>query len=506
MTTIKQAAEFIGKCKNPFFFIETMWGLEPQPCYSQYQELLEASEPEDWQAEWFGKKMEDGQWKWKDFRLGKHITWQQCAILEGIRRGVDDYGHQTNKIAVKTGNGIGKSCLAGWLIPWFLFAFPDSVVPCTAPTASQLNDVLWKETASWIHRMPDIYKSLYDITAGYIRMVPEPTAWYARARTSRKENPEAFSGIHAPHVMAVADEASGVPDVIFEYGKGIATSPFWLFLMFSNPTRLVGHFKKSFNEGTDWRNYTFDSRQSPVVDWKFVIEKTEDSGFDSDDFRVFVKGEFPSADSMDDQGYVPLFNPVELESAQIGDGDIKYTAMGVDPAGEGVDKSAFVARSAHVAKILAEETKSTPKSVAARAITFLAHFRIEAGNVVVDNFGEGANVAVEMAKARQNAYPLNVGKASQDSKYLNIRAELCWKMRQWLRSGGQLVRDKRWNELLNIRYRYNESGKLQIMSKEKMRREGIPSPNCFDAFMLTFAVDESVNLDPFPTVDPGDIW
>lgn len=822
----KKAAEFIQNCRDPFFFVEAMWGLTPQPCYRQYTEVLKNTEPENWKAEWFGENLGDDKWKWYDFQKGKHITWQQCAILEGVRRAVVGYGGVTNKIAVKSGNGIGKSCVSAWLVPWFLFAFYQAQVPCTAPTASQMNDVLWKEIGLWINKMPDVYKEIFDWTANYIRITEEPEVWFARARTSRKENPEAFSGVHAPSVMAVADEAcfdeeteiltddgfkffkdlskndkvlsrnnngnsefvkptkihrykgqremyvynsrtssfavthnhkmlyktpkvpeyrlkeiseldssgnvyfprkvnfkpsvvtefivpeykgqrktfpeirfcmqdwasfvgwylsegcineynyvnitqnkkanpekckeiedllermgleykfyngkdyminyqqigvelskygkgfknkfipkylkrsehadiflesfckgdgyrrgnrrifytsskrmaddiqemlylsgsagtlkkrkkeakkwhkdhfieskhdsyvineripdhikfkkenlktmthggyvycvttkhgtvftrrngtcmwsgnSGVPDIIFEYGKGIATAPFWIFLMFSNPTRLVGHFRNAFKDTSDWRQYTFRSAESPVVDPKFIEEKKKDSGYDSDDYRIFVQGEFPKADSMDDGGFVPLFTQADLENAMSPDDNPPLKIQGVDPSGEGHDKSAFVGRNAYVAKILAEEQVSTPKSVAARAATFIAEHSIEKRKTVIDNFGSGANVAQELALQGLEVTPINVGNKPSDPKFLNLRAELAWKMREWIKKGGTLVRDDRWMELLNLRYRYNQSGKLQIMSKEKMRKDGIASPNFADAFMLTFAVPD----------------
>lgn len=492
MTDAKAAAEFIRNCRDPFFFIENMWGLTPQPCGRNYIEVLKNTEPENWKAEWFGEE-KDGKWTWLDFRKGSHITWQQFSILEGIRRAVKGYGSITNKIAVKSGNGIGKTCVNAWLVPWFLFSFYHSQVPCTAPTASQMNDVLWKEIGIWINKMPDVYKEIFDCTANYVRIREEPEVWFARARTSRKENPEAFSGVHAPHIMAIADEASGVPDVIFEYGKGITTSEFWLFVMFSNPTRTVGHFRNAFKETSDWRKYTFRSTESPVVDYKFIEEKQSDSGYDSDDYRVFVLGEFPKSDSMDNLGYVPLLLESDIEGAMISGEDPPIKIQGIDPSGEGNDKTAFVGRNAYVAKILAEENISTPKSIAARGATFISQYNIESRKTVVDSFGEGANVSQELALQGFEVYPVNVGNKAIGKKFMNLRAELFWKMREWIKKGGVLIRDDRWRELLNIRYRYNESGKLQIMSKEKMRKEGIPSPNFADAFMLTFAVMDAPN-------------
>jgi len=42
-------------------------------------------------------------------------------------------------------------------------------------------------------------------------------------------------------------------------------------------------------------------------------------------------------------------------------------------------------------------------------------------------------------------------------------------------------------QLCSIRYEYNPTGKVQIWSKEKMRREKIKSPDLAEAVMLAFA-------------------
>lgn len=507
-----KAIEFLKKCRDPFFFIKAMWGLELQSPYDPFKTVIYDVEPEKWRAEWFGEKVGD-RWQWNDFEKGKHITWQQGAILEGVRRaapqftkylntgnlGIEPkvfrkcfYLSEKNKIAVKSGNGIGKSCVSSWLVLWFLFCFRQCQIPCTAPTSSQMNDVLWKEVAMWLNKMPDVYKNLFEVTSGYIRVKEDREVWFARARTSRKETPEAFSGVHAEYIMALADEASGVPDIIYEYGKGIATAPFWLFFMFSNPTRGQGHFRDAFKEGSDWRQYTFDSRESPVVNHKFVQEKIESSGYDSDDFRIFVKGEFPKADAMDSQGYVPLLTEAMIRGAMTGNRDnMPVSVLGVDPSGEGNDKTAFVGRDSYSAVILAEEQVSTPKSIAARAATFISMYKLGSRKTVVDNFGEGANVAQELALSGFNVVAMNVGQPPISPKFLNKRAELAWKLREWIQKGGVLSDDDRWLELLNLRYRYNESGKLQLMPKDKMKKEGLKSPNFADALMLTFAIAET---------------
>ena len=49
------------------------------------------------------------------------------------------------KVAVKSGQGVGKTALEAGLIIWFLVCRPFSKVIATAPTMQQLYDVLWAE-------------------------------------------------------------------------------------------------------------------------------------------------------------------------------------------------------------------------------------------------------------------------------------------------------------------------------------------------------------------------
>ena len=132
---------------------------------------------------------------------------------------------------------MGKSSIIAIVILWFLFCNFQSVVGCTAPTSSQMNDVLWKELSLWINRLPEEVKKLYERTNEYIRISGFAETWFARARTGKKENPEALAGLHADDLMILADEASGVAEEVFTTSESALTNENTLFLMISNPTR-----------------------------------------------------------------------------------------------------------------------------------------------------------------------------------------------------------------------------------------------------------------------------
>lgn len=454
--------------KSPIFFIEKMWGLVPERDNSK-------------------------------FIKGKHISWQQHDILLATEAAIR--GEKPKKISVRSGHGIGKSSTFSWLILWYLFTHKDAQISCTAPTSQQMYDVLWKEVKKWLDMMPGGIKELYDWQASYVRIKEKPEIWFARAATARKEAPEAFAGIHGENVMLAGDEASGIPEEIFESGRGALTNENAFVFLFGNPLRLIGYFYDTHHGNKQrWQTLGFSSLDSPLVDKNSgLIQEIRDKySEDSDEWKTRVLGEFPRADAIDEKGYVPLL----LE------GDVRYVRqphfvgdvfLGIDCAGEGKDKTVWVGRDLHKAVILGDERISTSRSIAAKSLTFMDLYGVRQNRVVIDNFGEGANVAHEIEIARQKktynqpiiesdyVHGVNLGDHGEDETFLNKRAECAFLLRKWLRQGGELLVDERWKEIFLIRYRVVErSGKMQIMSKEEMRKMGMPSPDYFDALLLTF--------------------
>ena len=73
--------------------------------------------------------------------------------------------------------------------------------------------------------------------------------------------------------------------------------------------------------------------------------------------------------------------------------------------------------------------------------------------------------------------------------YLNLRAELWFKCKTWLEGlDVKLPRDEAlYSELAAPRYHFTSSGKLQVESKEAMRKRGVNSPDRADAVCLALA-------------------
>lgn len=448
--------EVLRNCrKSPLYFIERCWGLTPAD---------------------------------NDFFIkGKNLTWQQAKVLKAFEDALA--GKASRRISVASGNGIGKTALASWIILWFLLSFREAQIAVTAPSQDQLFDVLWKEAKKWINAMPPQLGAFYEWQQTHIRMKPSPETWFARAKTARKETPEALSGMHGESVLLIAEEASGIDNLIFETAEGVLTSPNVLVLIISNPTRAEGYFYDTHHKFKDqWQTFQFSSIDSPVVDKEFVSIKAG-YGVDSDEYKTFVLGEFPSSDQMDDKGFIPLLSRADLKEVPDESRFGNQSIMGVDPSGEGKNDTVWVLRDQFRAKVVAKESISNPRSIAEKTITLMEHYGVKQSNVYIDNFGVGANVAQEIALSgsRYRVNAVQVGeKATNDKNYLNRRAEAYLSLREWLRTGGELVRHDKWKQLLDIRYKRELSGKVRIISKKELMERGIKSPDVADALSLTF--------------------
>jgi hypothetical protein len=529
MSLLKKYSEdfkiYLQMQRSPIFFIEQMWQLTPQKVKPEYQSIIRyilVTTDQDWERE---KRRISADW-FEPFVKGRDITWQQWLILVCIEKALR--GDASRKISIASGHGVGKSSCVSWIILWFLFCFYDAQVPCTAPTADQMYDVLWKELSLWISRMPSGIKPKYEWTTDHIRMTESPETWFARAKTATKENTEALAGVHSNHVLTIADEASGVPEQVFNTAEGAWTSGNILVLLISNPTRIEGYFYDTHHKLKHlWQTLQFSSIDSPIVDPTFEANIAERHGRGSTDYGIRVTGTFPKGDIMDDSGYISLLTENQINEQPDMEEDYKFlpnSILGVDPAGEGDDKTSWVIRDQFKAKKIHEESISTSKTIAEKTITFINKYRLDPRNVVIDAFGKGQDVGKEIAiatKGRMNVTTVNTGDPSEYDadrySYLNKRAESYYKAKGWLCSGGEIVENKNLKEeLLGIKYKRNLKGKIQIMPKVDMKKKyGTKSPNDADAFSLTFlreiySVEEEDRYDEvmanYDPEDPDGDW
>lgn len=474
---------------NPLMFIEDMFWLTPQKVLPEYKTLLEdCRETGDY------SRIKNSMFE--KFTKYENLTWQQVEIVLAVARWIQSKDKNKKKIAVKSGHGIGKSSIISIIIIRFLFCYYHAVIWCTAPTQIQMQDVLRKELSLWKDRLPEWIKDLFEHTQNYLRVWDndwDKAARYARARTAAKEHPEALAWLHSDNLMIIADEASWVPDEIFETAMSAMTNPNFIFLMISNPTRLEWYFYKAFTDNVDtFQTLSFNSEESPIVDWSFVNNIIDDYWKDSDQYRVRVLWEFPKAWLLDDKWWIPLFDPNEITF--ITDEQASYELnefdkLWIDPSWNWKDFTSFVARNNFYAKRVAREQKSTEKSIAQKTVQLQAILpRLKEDKIFYDNFWVGANVWQELAKEWIFARWVNVWNQADDSNtFLNKRAECYWRLKKECKQWFKLIWNaKERSDLLMIKYKRTEKWLIRIMDKVEMRKEFGKSPDDADALALTF--------------------
>jgi len=148
-----------------------------------------------------------------------------------------------NKItAVKTCNSVGKSFIAARIVVTWLMLYEDSIVVTTAPTWSQVTDVLWREIATTVKLSKFKLTDNEVLTAG----LSLGEKWYAVGRSTNR--PENFFGYHADHLLVVVDEAGGVDEPIFKGVAAITPNVNAHILLIGNPTKPSGTFFDYFDK------------------------------------------------------------------------------------------------------------------------------------------------------------------------------------------------------------------------------------------------------------------
>jgi hypothetical protein len=413
---------------------------------------------------------------------------EQQQVLRWIAEG-------ERRISVKSGHGVGKTTVIAWSLVWFACTrFPQKSV-CTAPTATQLFDALAAETKGWFKKLPEALAALFEIQTEQIKLRAAPEESFIAFRTSKAETPEAMAGVHSENVLLIADEASGVPNAVFEASVGSMSSAHATMLLAGNPVRSSGLFYDTHNNTKiigDWKRLTISGLNHPRVDQDLVRQVVNTYGEKSNAYRVRILGEFPLSD---DDTVIP-YELVESAKTR----DVKAINVmpiwGVDVARFGNDSSALAKRKGNVIAKPVEEKWGYDTMVVAgwiKAEWDSTPIDDRPSEINVDVIGIGAGVVDRLSELGLPVRGINVSESpAMKDQYSNLRAELWFLGRDWFAAQDCRIpaEDEQLAlELIKPRFKFTSSGKRQVESKEEMRKRGIPSPNKADAFLLTLASD-----------------
>jgi len=410
-----------------------------------------------------------------DFRVQK---WQK-RFLKAVARG-------ERKISVRAGHGVGKSAVCSWALIWHMVTrYPQKAV-LTAPTQSQLFDALFSEVKKWVNELPKFIRDLFEVYSDRIELKASPENSFMSARTSSAERPEALAGVHSEHVLLVVDEASGVPEAVFEAASGSMSGFTATTILISNPTRNTGMFFKTHHQlASSWFRMHVSCIGNPLVTPDYIREQAETYGETSSAYYVRVLGEF--APREDD-----VLIPAELVDAAMGRDVVLDTSepllYGLDVARFGDDRTVLCKRQGNVVI----EVRAWSGADLMQTVGRVMHEADadKPAEIMVDSIGLGAGVADRLREQGLNVRDVNVAEVSAlNPQAAKLRDELWMTLKDWLakRSCRLPKDDELRGELVGPTYTFLSNGKLKVESKIDMKKRGLRSPDKGDSLCLTFA-------------------
>lgn len=390
-----------------------------------------------------------------------------------------------------------NSALVAWIIDWIMSTTRDARGVVTANTGNQLQTKTWPELAKWHQMLITRHWFQWTAQSYYFAAYPEDQQknYKIDAITVSPENSEAFAGLHneASAVVIIMDEASGIERAIWEVAEGALTDGEPFMFCFGNPTQPTGPFAECFipNETIKWWTKHVDSREVSHTNKAHLNALVARWGEDSDFVRIRVRGRFPEKAY---DGYISPNKVIEAQQRPVYHDDGVALIMGVDIARFGNDDTVFAFRQGTDCKSIPWFTMKGADNVqvATKAAELIEKYRPDA--VVIENVGPGVGVIDILRSWKHKVLEVHPGApSSMPMSYVNVRAELWGKGREWIDTRGCLPEDgDLFKQLTAIRYTLKKGETaLQMESKADMKDRGLESPDRADAFMLTFAYNIS---------------
>lgn len=414
----------------------------------------------------------------EDVLKAKPLPWQK-EFLAAIARG-------ERRISVRAGHGVGKSTACSWALIWFMFTrYPQKCV-LTAPTAGQLFDALFSEVKRWVNALPPFLKDNIDVFSDRIVLKAAPESSFMSARTSSAERPEALAGVHSENVLLICDEASAIPEPVFESAAGSMSGHSATTVLIGNPTRNTGLFFKTHHQlKSDWVTMHVSCMDNPLVSTDFIQQIKATYGETSNAYRVRVLGEFSMREDDVLIAAELVDSAMDRDIALNRNEDIIY---GIDVARFGDDRTVVCKRQGQIVT----EIKSWANTDLMETVGRIVH-EAEADSpaeICVDSIGLGSGVADRLRELGFNVRDVNVSEsAAMNPQAARLRDDLWITVRDWLnqRTCKLPKMDDLRAELCSPTYTFTSAGKIKVEGKSELKRRGLRSPDIADALCLTFA-------------------
>ena len=171
-----------------------------------------------------------------------------------------------SKVAIASAHGLGKTYLMAEVVLTLLYLLgPKCTVITTAPTARQVEKLLWAEITEKFNNAK--YNLGGRLLTTEIKVEPKKNPkWLALGFSTNPKNKQGdssrFQGFHNNQVVIVFDEATGIQKDIYDSAESMLTSANVKWICIGNPTDPSCEFAKLFKK-FDWTKIKWPCFVSP---------------------------------------------------------------------------------------------------------------------------------------------------------------------------------------------------------------------------------------------------
>lgn len=403
------------------------------------------------------------------------------------------------RTAFKASKGVGKTTLLSIAAWWFLTTRSEAKVIATSISYDNLKDGLWSEMSKWQARS-DLLSKMFTWTQTRIYSNEKPETWFMSARTwsksaSADQQSNTLAGLHADNIMFILDESGGIPSAVMAAAEAALANDMHegtdaKIIQAGNPTHLSGPlYEASTRDRKMWSVIEISSdpdspKRSSRVSIEWSRQQIEKYGRDNPWVLVNVFGEFPPSSSNVLLGYEEVRAAMDRKVDEDSYAN-SQKRLGVDVARFGSDSSVIFPRQGLMAFQPVVMRGARTNEITSRILQAKSKWQSEV-EYIDGTGGFGSGVVDSLIQRGHTPQEIHFSSKPDDPRYFNKRAEMWFRMAEWIKRGGCLPYNEQLLAELTAPDYYFKGSKLILEDKDLIKEKIGSSPDLADALALTF--------------------
>jgi phage terminase large subunit len=394
------------------------------------------------------------------------------------------------RVCVVSANSMGKDWLFARLFLWWVYARRGFVI-CGSVTDRQARQITMREVRRAFLSTPSLPGELFqmelrvDDSSGILAFTSDAI--------------DRLVGFHHPRLFLALSEGQGLEAAVLEAAHACATSAGNKIAIYGNPTRPDGPFHSAATSD-NWKTLTVSASQhpnivnnrdeipgGPSVSW--IRSMAEEYGETSSIYRSRVLAEWPEEAVEGLLKRAWILAAFDRHDQRVFPNRPEPPVFALDVARFGPDASVLADVRESVVESLTTWRGASITESADRMLQSARFFedRIGRPTLVIDEPGLGGGCIDVVRTKGWKVNAFNGASQPKDlSRFLNLRAQSHWRLRELLEQNiAALPRDEELlEELLAIEWQLSPTGKIQIISKDDIRKTLGRSPDRADAVVM----------------------